>query len=251
MCVAQGLFEYKRLPFGVASAPSIFQRVMENLLQGISGVCVYIDDILITGASESEYLHNLALVLEKLELAGMRLKRQKCAFLLPSVSYLGHIISAEGLHTEETKVRAIVDAPEPQNVGELRSFLGMVTYYGKFLPDLATTPAPLYELLQKSTPWSWREKQRKAFLRIKDLLRSGRVLTHFDDRLPLILACNASPYGLGAVLSHRMPSGEEKPVGFASRTLSRAEKNYSHLDKETGNYLRREKVSPISTRSSV
>ena len=227
-----GLFEYKRLPFGVASAPSIFQRVMENLLHGISGVCVYIDDILITGASEPEHLHNLALVLEKLELAGMRLKRQKCAFLLPSVSYLGHIISAEGLHTEEAKVREIVDAPEPQNIGELRSFLGMVTYYGKFLPDLATTLAPLYELLQKSTPRSWREKQRKAFLRIKDLLRSGRVLTHFDDRLPLILACDASPYGLGAVLSHRMPSGEEKRVGFVSRTLSRAEKNYSHLDKE-------------------
>ena len=162
----------------------------------------------------------------------MRLKRLKCAFLLPSVSYLGHIISAEGLHTEEAKVRAIVDAPEPQNVGELRSFLGMVTYYGKLLPDLATTLSPLYKLLQKFTPWSWREKQRKVFLRIKDLLRSGRVHTHFDNRLPVILACDASPYGLGAVLSLRMPSGEEKPVGFESRTLSRAEKNYSYMDKE-------------------
>ena len=132
----KGLFEYKRLTFGVASAPSIFQRLMENLFQGIQGVCVYIDDILITGSTDKEYLHNLALVLARLESAGMRLKREKCALLLPSVSYLGHFISAEGLKTEGAKVQAIVEAPEPRNVGELRSFLGMVTYYGKFLPDL-------------------------------------------------------------------------------------------------------------------
>ena len=230
----KGLFEYRRLPFGVASAPSLFQRIMENLLQGISGVCVYIDDILVTGATEEEHLHNLAQVLLRLRTAGMRLKRGKCAFLLPSVSYLGHVISAEGLHTEDAKVHAIVKAPEPQNVAELRSFLGMVNYYGKFLPDLSTTLAPLilYSLLQRSTKWKWGSKQREAFRHVKDLLQSGRVLTHFDDQLPLILACDASPYGLGAVLSHRMPNGEERPVVFSSRTLTQSEKNYSHLDKE-------------------
>ena len=205
---------------------------MENLLQGISGVCVYIDDILVTGATEGEHLSNLAQVLERLESAGMRLKREKCKFMLPSVSYLGHVISAEGLHTEEAKVKSIVEAPEPRNVGELRSFLGMVNYYGKFLPDLATTLTPLYQLLRKHAHWRWRQKQRNAFNKVKDLLHSGRVLTHFDDRLPLVLACDASPYGLGAVLSHMMPDGDEKPVGFASRTLTNAESNYSHLDKE-------------------
>lgn len=151
---------------------------------------------------------------------------------MPSVSYLGHIISAEGLKTEDAKVQAIVEAPQPGNVGELRSFLGMVTYYAKFLPDLATTLAPMYQLLGKSVGWEWKAEQEKAFTHIKDLLRSCRVLTHFDDQLPLVLACDASPYGVGAVLSHRMPGGEEKPVGFASRTLTKAEKNYSHLDKE-------------------
>ena len=228
----KGLFEYLRLPFGVSSAPSIFQRTMENLLQGISGVCVYLDDILITGPSEGEHLSNLAQVLQRLESAGMRLKKEKCKFMLPSVSYLGHVISSEGLRTDEAKVRAIVEAPEPRNVGELRSFLGMVNYYGKFLPDLATALAPLYQLLQKSTHWCWRQKHRNAFKHVKDLLHSGRVLVHFDDSLPLVLACDASPYGLGAVLSHKMPDGEEKPVGFASRTLSKSESNYSHLDKE-------------------
>ena len=162
----------------------------------------------------------------------MRLKKDKCAFMLPSVSYLGHVISVEGLHTAESKVQAVVEAPEPRNVTEIRSFIGMVNYYGKFIPNLATTLSPLYLLLQKSTPWRWGSKQRGAFRNIKELLRSGRVFTHFDDGLPLILACDASPYGLGVVLSHHMPSGEEKPIGFASRTLTKAERNYAHLDKE-------------------
>ena len=228
----KGLFEYLRLPFGVASAPSIFQRVMENLLQGIPRVCVYIDDILVTGATEEEHLANLAQVLQRLESAGMRLKQEKCAFLLKSVSYLGHVISAEGLHTADSKVKAVVDAPDPRNISELRSFLGMVNYYGKFLPNLATTLSPLYHLLRQTTSWRWGPKQKRAFRKVKRLLKSSRVLTHFDDQLPLLLECDASPYGLGAVLSHEMPDGSERPICFASRTLTKAEQNYSHLDKE-------------------
>ena len=189
----KGVFEYTRLPFGVASAPAIFQLVMENLLQGIGRVCVYIDDILVTGATEKDHLHNLTQVLQRLHKAGMRLKKDKCAFMLPSVSYLGHVISEEGLHTAESKVQAVVKAAEPRNVTELRSFIGMVNYYGKFIPNLATTLSPLYLLLQKLTPWRWGSKQRGAFRDIKELLRSGRVLTHYDDGLPLILACDATP----------------------------------------------------------
>ena len=162
----------------------------------------------------------------------MRLKRKKCAFLLKSVSYLGHVISAEGLHTAESKVKAVVDAPDPRNLSELRSSLGMVNYYGKFLPNLATTLSPLYHLLRQTTTWHWGLKQKRAFQKVKKLLKSGRVLTHFDDRLPLLLECDASPYGLGAVLSHEMPDGSERPVCFASRTLSKAEQNYSHMDIE-------------------
>ena len=114
------LFEYQRLPFGVTSVPSIFQRVMENLLQGIPRVCIYIDDILVTGATKDEHLANLAQVLQKLERAGMRLTRDKCGFLLKSVSYLRHVISEEGLHTAESKVKAVVEAPDTRNISELR-----------------------------------------------------------------------------------------------------------------------------------
>ena len=228
----KGLFTYNRLPFGVSSAPSIFQRVMENLLQGIPGVCVYIDDILVTGCTDAEHLDHLAQVLQRLQDAGMRLKKTKCLFLLPSVEYLGHIIRTEGLCTSDAKVSAIVNAPAPQNVTELRSFLGLVNYYGKFLPDLATTLSPLYQLLQKQKKWTWGNSQEKAFEEVKSLLQSSRVLVHFDDKLPLILSCDASPYGVGAVLSHRMANGDERPICFAFCTLTAAERRYSQLDKE-------------------
>ena len=97
----------------------------------------------------------------------------------------------------------------------------MVNYYAKFLPDLASVLAPLYTLLQNSTTWKWGHKQEEAFKEVKSLLKSGRVLVHFDDKLPLVLSCDASPYGLGAVLAHRMSDGTERPVGFASRTLAK------------------------------
>ena len=151
----KGLFRYNRLPFGVASAPAIFQRTIEGILRGIPHVCVYIDDILVTGKSEEEHLQTVDEVLSRLEAAGLRLKRDKCTFMLPSVEYLGHTISAEGLQLTTEKVRAIVEALAPQNVSQLRSFLLLVNYYGKFLPNLSSTLAPLYRLLEKQAKWIW------------------------------------------------------------------------------------------------
>ena len=227
----KGLFTYSRLPFGVASAPSIFQRVMESILRGIPGVCVYMDDILVTGRNKQEHLEHLEQVFKRLKDAGIRLKGEKCKYLLPSVDYLGHTISQEGLHTSDEKVEAILRALAPKNVAELRSFLGLVNYYGKFLPDLATLLSPLYLLLQKQQKWMWCSAQEEAFHKVKELLKSSRVLVHFDSSLPLTLSCDASPYGVGAVLSHKVQEGE-RPIAFASRTLTTAEKAYSQLDKE-------------------
>ena len=134
----KGLYTYNRLPFGVASAPAIFQRMIENILQGLKHVCVYIDDILVTGISEDDHLKNLDEVLQRLESAGLHLKREKYNLMLPEVQYLGYKISANGLEPTDEKIKAIKGAPTPQ----LRSFLGAINYYCKFLPNLANNLSP-------------------------------------------------------------------------------------------------------------
>lgn len=228
----KGLYKVNRLPFGVASAPSLFQRIMENVLQGLLGVSVYLDDILVTGKTTEDHLANLEAVLSRLETAGLRLKRNKCAFLLPSVEYLGHRITAQGLQPTVDKIKAVQEAPKLHDVSQLRSFIGLVNYYSKFLPDVSDVLAPLYRLLQKDKKWSWGKEQQKSFDEVKRLLTSECLLVHYDPSKELILACDASPYGLGAVLSHRGPNGEEQPIAYASRSLGAAEKNYSQLEKE-------------------
>ena len=131
-----------------------------------------------------------------------------------------------------TKVRAIKEAPAPKDEQQLQSFLGLLNYYGKFLPNLSTKLAPLHSLLEKGKGWQWTKAHQNAFDSAKELLTSSKVLTHFDSKKEVILACDASPYGVGAVLAHKFPDSSEHPVAFASRTLAPAEKNYSQLDKE-------------------
>ena len=219
----RGLYRYTRLPFGVASAPAIFQRTMETLLKGLPMVVAYLDDILVAGKTEQEHLTNLAQVLERLDSAGMKLKKEKCAFCLPQVEYLGHIISAEGLCPAVSKVKAIKEAPKPSSLSKLKSFLGLVNYYAKFLPDSATILVPLYKLLRNSEPWRWDKEQQVAFEKIKEMLIAPNLLVHFDENKPLMLSCDASPYGVGAVLSHLMDSQSDKPIAYVSRSLSTVE----------------------------
>ena len=153
-------------------------------------------------------------------------------FLLPKVEYLGHIIDESGLHPMQDKVKAIQDAPAPKNLAELRSFLGIVNYYSRFLPNLSTRLAPLYALLKKGSRWCWKTTQDEAFQEAKQALQADSLLVHFDSSKQLLLACDASPKGLGAVLSHVMDDGQERPIAYASRTLTPAEQGYSQLEKE-------------------
>ena len=228
----KGLYRYTRLPFGVASAPAIFQRTMDVLLQGLPNVMCYLDDIIVSGTSDAEHLSSLAGVLERLQSHGFRLQQDKCVFLADSVEYLGHRIDAEGLHTTQGKLAAIREAPTPQNVTQLRSFLGLLNYYGKFIANLSTLLHPLNRLLQEGVPWRWSGECAQAFRRAKEALVSSNVLAHYDPQLPLKMAADASAYGIGAVISHQYQDGTERPIAFASRTLTSSERNYAQLEKE-------------------
>jgi len=126
----------------------------------------------------------------------------------------------------------MLDAPEPKNVQELQSFLGLLNYYAKFIPNLASILHPLHELLRKHQRWQWTQQCAEAFRSAKHKISSAPVLAHFDPTLPLVLAGDASAYGVGAVISHSFPDGSERPIAYASRTLSMSERNYAQVEKE-------------------
>uniref|UniRef100_A0A914DCM8 RNA-directed DNA polymerase n=1 Tax=Acrobeloides nanus TaxID=290746 RepID=A0A914DCM8_9BILA len=228
----KGLFQYNRLPFGVKSAPAIFQQLMEQVLSGLSGVAAYLDDVIITGRNRQEHLENLSKVLSRFEQFGLRLRREKCSFLQPKVKYLGFIIDKNGIQTDPDKVKAIKNMPRPKDIKSLRSYLGFVNHYGKFVPRLYDLRSPLDNLLKKDVPWNWSDQCEDSFAKIRSILMSPLVLTHFQPSLPLFLAADASNIGIGAVIYHRFPDGSEKVIAHASKTLTDAEKNYSQIEKE-------------------
>ena len=151
------------------------------------------------------------------------MKKAKCSFMKDKVEFLGHRVDAEGLHITTDKLEAIQKTPAPKDVQELRSFLGLLNYYGKFLPNLATTLYPLNTLLQHNRKWKWSPECERAFQLAKDKATSSNVLVHYDPALPMKLAPDASSYGVGAVISHVLPDGTERPIAFASRTLLESE----------------------------
>ena len=227
----RGLFQYNRLSFGISAAPGIFQRAMEELLKNISGIFLYLDDILISGTTESEHDERLRQVLATLQTAGLRLSIDKCTIGVKSVTYLGYKIDQEGIHPTKEKVKAIAEAPAPTNVTQLKAFLGLLNFYRRFLPQASSMLAPLNCLLKDKTPWVWGKEQESAFSECKNTLMNSKALVHFNPSLPLVVVADSSSYGIGAVLCHLI-DGVERPICFASRTLTSAEHNYAQLEKE-------------------
>lgn len=204
-----GLFQYTRLPFGVSSAPAIFLREIENLFRGQPKVAVYFDDIIITGVDDADHIKNLRGVLEKLQGVGLKVKREKCIFVANEVDFLGHVISKQGLAPNPMKVEAILNAPAPENVKQLQSYFGLLNSYRRFLPNILSKLRLLHQLLLDGRTWVWGKDQERAFNESKKLLTAAPILVHYDSKKELILSCDASPDGLGAILAHVESDGTE------------------------------------------
>ena len=226
-----GLFAFKRLPNGVHSGPAIFQRIMDTVLAGVPKVICRLDDILCGGVDEEDNLKTLSVVLDRLQNAGFKLNKGKCRFLQFSVTYLGHVIDAEGLHPTDDKLKAIREAPAPKDVTALKAYLGLLMFYSRFLPNHAMILAPLNNLLKANVKWQWTQRENDAFEASKRLLCESQTLVHYDCDKPLFMSCDASHYGAGVVLSHKI-DGCYRPVAFASCTFSKSQLNYSQIEKE-------------------
>ena len=227
----KGLFRYRRLPFGLASAPGIFQRFISQLLADIEGVSVFLDDILICAKSEQDQFLKVELVLSKLKEANVVLNIQKCQFNQSAIPFLGYIISEKGISPSPEKVEAILNAPVPNNLGELLSFIGLVTYYSRFIHKFSEIMSPLYELTRKNVKFVWTKRQSVAYDIIRKAICSDKILSCFTGKHKLILEVDGSPVGVGAILL-QVENGVEKPICFASKKLSSAESNYSQTDRE-------------------
>ena len=172
-----GLYRYNRLCFGVASAPAIFQRLMDALIADLPGVAAYIDDLVVSGETEEEHLNNLTRLFERLQEYGLRIELSKCNFMQDSDEYLGHIIDKNGKRPSNSSVKAIQDLPKPSNTHEVKAFLGKINYYHSFIPDAPQLTAPLNKLLKKESKFEWTSDCDNAFSILKDrIIRACRLL---------------------------------------------------------------------------
>ena len=237
----EGYAQPTRLPFGIKTAPKIFQSNMDKLIHGMEGkspipntACI-VDDICVTGATAQEHFNNLNELLSRLDSAGLKLNAEKCKFYQKEVKFLGKIVDKNGQRVNPDNVAAILNMPVPKDKQALRSFLGHMSYIGKHISNMRTARAPLDALLKQDEKFIWTETHTNAFEKCKKMASSTATLAHYDDSLPLVLTTDASPYGLGACLSHKVEEDGKtslKPLYYASCSLKPSEKNYAQVDRE-------------------
>ena len=224
----QGLFEYLVMPFGLTNAPATFQRLINDVLGDCRSFCMaYLDDVLVFSRSPAEHLHHLERILEKLDSHKLYAKLSKCSFALSSVKFLGHVVSAQGISPDPSKVQLVQDWPMPGNVADLRSFMGLASYFRKFLPDFASSTACLTRLFKKDVRWDWTPACQAAFDTVKALLTSAPVLKLPDHSQEFTIIADASGVGIGAVLLQG-----DRPIAFDGRKLTDTELKWSATEQE-------------------
>lgn len=228
-----GHYEFNRMPFGLKTAPATFQRAMDNVLRGLQGIhcLVYLDDVIIYSRSLPEHITKLKAVFDRFRQTNLKVQLDKSHFLRKEVLYLGHTITSEGLKPNTDKIDAVLNYPLPETVTQIKSFLGLVGYYRKFIKDFAKITRPLTACLKKGRKIVLDDEYRNSFETCKKLLTNAPLLQFPDFKKPFILTTDASNFAIGAVLSQG-PLGSDKPVAYASRTLSDTEGRYSTIEKE-------------------
>lgn len=229
-----GLYQYLVMPFGLTNAPSTFQRLMNLVLAGLTWkhCLVYIDDIIVFSPTFDQHITDLEDVLKRLSEAGLRAKLSKCHFAQAEVGFLGHIVGVHGVRPDPDKISAISNWKAPTNLHDLRSFIGLASYYRRFVRNFASIASPLHRLMRNDVKYEWGEQQQTAFNQLKQALISSPILVPPDFSREFILYTDASSYGLGAVLAQVNEAGEEHVVQYLSRSLIKAEKNYSTTERE-------------------
>lgn len=229
----RGLFHFTRMPFGLHNAPATWQRLIDNVLGADlePHVFVYLDDIVIVTKEFNKHIEILEKIFERLAEANLSLNWEKCCFCRPQLKYLGYIVNKNGLQVDPEKVSSIMDFPAPRTVRQVRRFLGLASWYRRFVPSFSTIVAPLTSLLKKGRKYFWGDDQQRAFGEIKDKLISAPILTCPDFNRPFILQTDASASGLGAILSQDYLEGE-KAIAYASRGLTAAERKFSTTEQE-------------------
>ena len=231
--VENGHYEFKRMPFGLKNAPSTFQRVMDSILLGINNerCLVYMDDIIIYSATLHQHIARLKEVFSRLRKANLKIQPDKCEFLRKEVAYLGHIITKDGVKPNPSKVDVIINYPIPKNPKDIKSFLGIVGFYRRFIPNFAKVSKPLTRLLQKDVPFDFGTDCKNAFEELKKALVENPILIYPNFNEQFLLTTDASAFAIGAILSQG-PIGKDLPIAYASRTLCPAETKYSTIERE-------------------
>ena len=229
-----GLWEFNVMPFGLTNAPSTYQRLMESLFRGlVPSICLlYIDDLICHSMNFEDHLGHLRKIFEILRVANLKLKLTKCNFAQPSVKFLGHIVSKEGIKPDPNNIKVVRDFKTPTKVHDVQSWLGLANYYRKFVKNFSEIAKPLTNLLKKGTPFIWDEKCDKAFTEMKQRLIEPPLLGYPSFDHPFTLYTDASGFSLGAVLSQQIGDQPEKVIAYAGRDLKPNELKYSTTEKE-------------------